>query len=230
MSDVTELTVVMATYNGSATIGRSLRSILGQTHPPVRVAVADDGSVDDTLAIAREFSGIDVLQLEHVGLGAALNAAIATVDTDFVAFLDDDDLWPVDRLERHIAAFRANPHVDIVLGHTVNVPDDGNLPTVAAVEEHLRRTPSEPTLSRLLGATTMRVPAMRSLGRIRTDISHGATASWVTTPTATALLTSTTSELALYRMVHGDNVGIVEHDLARQQWLELVRERVQRQR
>jgi len=229
MSDVSELTVVMATYNGSATIGRSLRSILGQTHLPVRVVVTDDGSVDDTVAIVREFAGIEVVPLEHVGLGAALNAAIATVDTDFVAFLDDDDLWPIDRLKHHLAEFRANPAVDIVLGPTVNIVDGNGLTDAEAVEEHLRKVPVDPMLVRLLGATTMRVPAMRSLGPIRTDIAHGATASWISSPTATALPALATSELALYRMVHGANVGIVEHELARQQWLELVRERVQRQ-
>ncbi|HUR42277.1 MAG TPA: glycosyltransferase family A protein [Verrucomicrobiae bacterium] len=99
------MTVVIPTYNRAPLLRRTLSSVLAQTVAPLEVLVADDGSTDDTAAAIREFGGrVTHLLLPHVGApAAARNAGLARARGDWIAFVDDDDLWMADKLERQLA-------------------------------------------------------------------------------------------------------------------------------
>ena len=225
-----DISVVMAAFNAASTIARSLTSVLDQTLPPFRVIVIDDGSTDHTVDIARGFGDVEVVSIDHAGLGAALNAGFALVDSEFVAVLDSDDLWPRDRLAVHREAFGDAPSADIVLGTTLNVTDTSGFESVDDVEQAVSATGSEPVMSRLPGAMTVRSRALPLLGHIRTDVAHAATTAWISSPAAQALNTVEIDSIALYRMIHGNNMGVTDAAQARQDWLLLVRQRIQEQR
>jgi glycosyltransferase involved in cell wall biosynthesis len=104
------VTVIVPTFNRAALLRRTLASVLAQTVAPLEVLVADDGSTDDTPALLREFAPRVVhLALPHRGMPApARNAALARARGDWVAFVDDDDLWHADKLERQLALAAAD--------------------------------------------------------------------------------------------------------------------------
>ncbi len=86
------VTVIVPTYNRAAFLRHSLDSLLGQDWPPESILCVDDGSSDDTRALAASYgSRIRYLHQENRGKSAALNRAIPLVDTEFVWFFDDDD-------------------------------------------------------------------------------------------------------------------------------------------
>jgi len=108
--------ILMATYNGERFLTEQLQSIADQTHQNWRVIISDDGSSDNTLAIAREFQqqwGTDRLEIRQgPGQGYCQNflsmACDTTVHADFYAFSDQDDVWMADKLERAVAHFNDN--------------------------------------------------------------------------------------------------------------------------
>ena len=103
-----DIGVVVPAYNREATIERALASILGQTRPPERVVVVDDGSTDSTPERARSFGdAVTVLEQPNSGPSAARNRAVAELDTRWVAFLDSDDYWEPQHLARVAAAMDA---------------------------------------------------------------------------------------------------------------------------
>src|SRR5262245_3610063 len=97
------LTVVTAAFNAVATIGDTLASIAAQTLPPDAVIVVDDGSTDDTAAVARA-AGATVISTANAGAASARNTGVAASRTPWVAFVDADDVWTPDKLERQVAA------------------------------------------------------------------------------------------------------------------------------
>lgn len=102
------ITVIVPAYNAAAWIGGCLASIAGQSYPYVRTLVADDGSTDATVDIARR-AGATVLTLPHCGVGATRNSAIeATAGRGLVAFVDSDDLLHPDALEMLYRAMRSS--------------------------------------------------------------------------------------------------------------------------
>jgi glycosyltransferase involved in cell wall biosynthesis len=101
--------VVMPSHNHGAFITAALESVFRQTRPPEEVHVIDDGSTDDSVAaIERAFANAGPVRCfltvrENRGMAATCNELCARVATDFVAFLDADDLYAPTRLERLLA-------------------------------------------------------------------------------------------------------------------------------
>lgn len=102
---------LIATFQRPDALRAALLSAAAQTLCPARVLVCDDGSQDATDRVVREFSAVAPMPVAwlthaHTGLPARTrNQALPHLDgIDLVAFLDDDDLWHPDKLERQVAA------------------------------------------------------------------------------------------------------------------------------
>ncbi|MGH3745035.1 MAG: glycosyltransferase [Mycobacteriales bacterium] len=105
-----EVTVVVITRDRPQMLRQALRSVLGQRGGPVPVVCVVDGTAGDTLAVLADFPAVQVVR--HTlpsGPAAARNAGLAAVRTDWVAFLDDDDVWAPDKLLAQRRALAAAP-------------------------------------------------------------------------------------------------------------------------
>ena len=108
--DVADISVIVAAHQAAGTIGRALRSIAAQTLKPMEVVVVDDGSTDGTASVAEAGAeGMDGIRLRvfrnerNLGAGAARNRAIEESTQPVLAFLDADDEWMPEKLERSMA-------------------------------------------------------------------------------------------------------------------------------
>lgn len=110
MSDQWAVTVVIPAYNRRFRIGRSIESVLGQTKAPQAILVVDDGSTDGTADWVRKtYPRVTVMEQKHTGVSAARNKGIENAATDWIAFLDSDDCWMPDKLEKQMRALSLNP-------------------------------------------------------------------------------------------------------------------------
>ena len=131
--------IVVDNFNYGRFLGAAIESALAQTHPRTRVTVVDDGSSDDSLAVARSYGDqIRLIAKVNGGQASALNAGAAATNGDLMAFLDADDLLcpdfaaaAVDALGAHAdavkVAFRANV-IDAVGTPTGRVEPSPHLP------------------------------------------------------------------------------------------------------
>jgi glycosyltransferase involved in cell wall biosynthesis len=105
--------VIMPTRNKALYLDRTLATYRGQTDPRFEIVIVNDGSEDDTAAVAarhREtFPGVVLLERPHAGRAAARNAGLEAARGELVIFSDDDRLAPPEFIERHLAAQAANP-------------------------------------------------------------------------------------------------------------------------
>ncbi len=101
------VSVVIPAYNCASHIEETLQSVLTQTRAELEVIVVDDASDDDTLKILRRLAGKDVrirvLESPHnMGQGACRNRGVREAGGRFVAYLDADDIWLPQKLERQL--------------------------------------------------------------------------------------------------------------------------------
>jgi glycosyltransferase involved in cell wall biosynthesis len=110
-----EVAVIIPCYDAAPYLVRALESVFAQTYRDYCVYVIDDGSNDDTPAVLRPYAGrIVSLKQEHSGQAAARNHGIRLSDSPYIAFLDADDEWLPDKLERQVAIFREAPRKGMI--------------------------------------------------------------------------------------------------------------------
>lgn len=159
------VTVVVPAHNAAAWLPMALQSVQQQTTPPAQIVVVDDGSSDDTAAVA-ERSGATVVRQAQQGPGAARNRGVELARTEFVAFLDADDWYAPDKLERSIALLRRLSAVCMATD-AWTVRDD----RIEGRKNERRVVPSSVTLELLLRANpivcssvVVRTEAVREVG------------------------------------------------------------------
>lgn len=103
--------VLMPAFNSRATIARALRSALGQTLPPQEIVVVDDGSTDGTAGLVQSEFGdrVTLIRQSNAGPSAARNRAARHAAAPWLAFLDSDDEWLPEKLERQARHIAAHP-------------------------------------------------------------------------------------------------------------------------
>jgi len=91
---MTRISVVIPFHNRSQFIHEAMASVLGQTQPPAEIVIVDDGSRPEEAAhLARYADRARIVTQQNQGAAAARNAGIAASSGEWIAFLDDDDLW-----------------------------------------------------------------------------------------------------------------------------------------
>src|SRR5713101_6428833 len=98
------VSILIPAYNAQSWIGETLQSAISQTWDRKEIIVVDDGSKDDTLAIARQFEscGVRVVTQKNQGAAAARNKAFSLSQGDFIQWLDADDLLASDKITKQL--------------------------------------------------------------------------------------------------------------------------------
>ena len=156
------VSTIIPTYDRVEDVTLAVRSALAQTHGAQEVIVIDDGSTDGTSERLRAEHGdaIRILRTERLGVSGARNHGMAAARGDYIAFLDSDDDWRKDKLEKQVAYLEARPDFGMVLTDVMQmdrsrreydviqrrdaIPEDGD------VLRHVLRQPSLAPSSALL--------------------------------------------------------------------------------
>ncbi|HEX4464392.1 MAG TPA: glycosyltransferase family A protein [Solirubrobacterales bacterium] len=119
------VSVVIPAFNSERFLGEALASVSAQTYAPVETIVVDDGSSDDTAAVARAHPGIALIEQENSGPSAARNRGFAASRGEFVAFHDSDDTMTPDKLAVQVSHLLDNPKVGCVLAEQELIVEEG---------------------------------------------------------------------------------------------------------
>jgi glycosyltransferase involved in cell wall biosynthesis len=130
-----DVSVIVPCRNAARFVREALESITAQTLQPREVLLADDGSSDDSIAVARSaHPGVRVLEGPFGGASGARNAALAQAEGALVAFLDADDRWAPLHLERALSLLSQGGDT-AYLGHFDTLDGNGNRGSLATLPE-----------------------------------------------------------------------------------------------
>jgi len=109
--------VIIPNYNNGPTLARALDSVLAQTYPAHEIIVIDDGSHDDSRAVAGAYGArVRYIYQDNAGVSAARNAGARLARGEWLAFLDADDTFTPERLAVHAHWIARDPALDFLLG------------------------------------------------------------------------------------------------------------------
>jgi len=125
------ISLLIVNYNGARYLGTALDSAVTQTYPDFELLVWDDGSTDQSAAIAQTYARQDrrvrVIAADHHGVAAARQAVIAQTTGAYLGWLDSDDLLASTALEETARVLNAFPETGLVYTDYVEIDAEGNL-------------------------------------------------------------------------------------------------------
>lgn len=191
--------VVVPARDAEAHLAAALESVLAQAGPELDVVVVDDASRDGTAGIAAAFAsrGVRLVRLPDPGgerpvrIGSARSAGVEATRGTWVTFLDADDVWPPGRLRTALAAFAADPELELCFGHAAVFRDDPS-------------APDEVVPGWLAGTLMMRRSTWERVGPMR-DFAAGELADWLLRARELGLKEAMLGDVLLRRRVHGAN-------------------------
>ena len=115
MNDFPLVSAIIPTHNGAKWIVETLNSVISQSYQNLEIVVIDDRSTDDTPDVLRTFSErIKILRAELGNIGGARNAGIGQSTGEYLAFLDHDDLWAPNKIEKQVHQLGEYPELTVV--------------------------------------------------------------------------------------------------------------------
>jgi len=109
------VSIIIPTFNRRDYITIALDSVLAQTYKDYEIIIIDDGSSDDTKEILKPYqNNIRYFYQDNRGIPTTRNKGIREAQGNYIAFLDSDDYWLPEKLERQIECFKQNPHYGMV--------------------------------------------------------------------------------------------------------------------
>ncbi len=126
-----KVSIIIPVYNVEKYIAKCIQSLLAQTYKNFEAIIVDDGSPDNSIQIAKELVNGDprfvFLEKENGGLSSARNLGLDYMKGDYVAFLDSDDYFHHECLDKVITEFEKNRKIDIVIFGTLWVSEKGEV-------------------------------------------------------------------------------------------------------
>jgi len=220
------ITVIIGAYNAERYLAEAIESVLAQTHPNLELIVVDDGSTDRTGEIAESYGEpVRCIRQRNGGMAASRNRAIPEARGDYLAFLDADDRFPPDKLERQLAVFEAQPELDIVYGHVTEFLS----PDLDEAAQALLRAPEHdvpwPTPNLML----VRRESFLRVGLFSTDLKVGIGVDWHARANELGLRSAVPPIVVLERRLHAENNGIRQRE-SKPQYLHVLKAALDRRR
>lgn len=121
------VSIILPLYKSKRYIRETVDSVLAQTHRDWELIVVDDGSPDDSGDIVRAYGDprIIVHTRRNTGPCRSRNFGIGQATGDFIGFIDHDDIWLPQKLERHLAHLDRRPEVGVSYGPSEFIDADG---------------------------------------------------------------------------------------------------------
>jgi len=134
------ISVIIPAYNSDKYISEAIRSVLRQTCTDYEIIVIDDGSTDRTREIIEnEFPQVRYFYIPNQGVSKARNCGIQRARGEFIAFLDADDLWLPEKLEKQLEVFKADQKLMLVFTENMDFDTDGLRKTLYWKKERLMK-------------------------------------------------------------------------------------------
>jgi len=120
------VSVIIPTYNRKAYLREAINSVANQTYSEIEIRVIDDGSDENyAQAICESFSNCFYHYKKNNGVSSSRNYGVQNAKGEFIAFLDDDDLWKKDKIERQVKLLLEQPNVDLIHSGAIVIDEKG---------------------------------------------------------------------------------------------------------
>ncbi|MEA3446546.1 MAG: glycosyltransferase family A protein [Bacteroidota bacterium] len=203
------ISVIIPVYNAEKYLSEAIESVIAQKVDNMEIIVVDDGSTDNSAAIAESFSPrIKIIRQSNKGAGAARNKGVALANGNFLAFIDADDLWSKDKLKKQIALFKQNPSLDITFGNVEQFVS----PELSVENKNRLRNELKIMPGYSVGAMLIQKETFLRVGFFNEKLELGEFIDWFSRAKDMGLNFTVSEDIVLKRRIHNSNMGVYKRD------------------
>lgn len=218
---------IVPAFNAERFLAQAIDSIAGQSHPSLEIIVVDDGSTDRTGDVARSHSaGVRCIRQENGGGASARNHGVRHASGEYLAFLDADDLWHPQKIERQLSRFRERPALGISVTCMSNFrvsAHDADAPVRAGGDGSVIPAYSMSTM--MAGRT-----AFERVGVFDDTLRHADDTEWFLRARAAGIEMELVEEVLAYRRLHSENLSLTGRSASIDEYLRLLKKDIDRRR
>lgn len=227
MKNEPTVSVIMPVYNTERYVAEALKSILSQSYKNLEVICIDDGSTDGTLSVLEKFKDrIIILKNEHnMGIAPTRNKGLSAAHGDFIAFMDADDIWKPEKLEKQLQEFEKNPE----LGICFTMMESFISPELPEEVKKTRYCPTGAQPGQISAAALIKTELFGSVGLFEERWKMGEFIDWYSKAKDMGYKSATLNDVLYLRRIHDANTGVNERS-SRTDYLKIVKNAITRRR
>lgn len=203
------VSVIIPVYNYERYLAEAIESVLNQTHQQLEVIVVDDGSTDRSGEVAESFAdrGVQYCRQVHAGIGPTRNKGVELARGEFLAFLDADDRWPLEKIERQLNAFESDQTLEMVFGYALQLQ---NGPEWEAGVKDYKASVAGMVPGMVPGTMLVKRDTFVRVGLFKGGLKVGEFIDWYSRAVELNVRSLILPELLLWRRIHDSNQGVRE--------------------
>lgn len=222
------ISCIVPVFNGERYLAEALDSIIAQTYSTLEILIVDDGSTDGTAGVSSSYGKkVTYIWQANAGPAAARNAGLEAAQGEFVAFLDADDLWHLEKLSRQMECFLTDPGLEMCLTHMRNFwsPE-----LIEEKERHRDPRLTEPWPSYSCCTLLARPSVFTRVGMFNPDLRVGEDGDWFMRANQQGVRLQMLPEVFVYRRLHSNNLTRREAKASREILLHRVKSLIDHRR
>jgi len=215
-----KVSIQIPVYTGANFLKEALDSIQKQTYDNYEVIVVDDGIGEDISSMLAAYPNAIFLRQDHQGVAAARNYALEYSTGEIIAFLDADDLWSEDKLQKQIDYLKEHPECEIVFSKTENF--------TKLLQEDMtsrQRQLLDTKISNCMVSSCVRRSVFEKYGNYQEKYEYGEDTEIMARWAAAGVnLDHCLADNLYFRRVHNDNMSLLHKKVGKKEYLELLAE------
>ena len=203
-----KVSVIIPVYNAASYLGAAIESVLAQTYTDYEILVVDDGSTDESGAIAASYPNVRLFSREHSGIPKTRNFAVTEANGEWIAFLDADDTWLPNKLELQMKYLEEHPECEIVFCRYQNFTE---IPESDLTEGQKKLLDKE--IDYCLTAAVIKKSLFERFGLFNPDCAYAEDTEWTARLIMGKVNVSAKLDQFLYRRrVHNNNITLAHNE------------------
>ena len=200
-----KIAIIMPVYNAAAFIHATLKSVFAQTYSSYELIVIDDGSTDQTKSIITScYPKVNYHYQPNAGSASAVNTGMKLTTAPYIAFLDHDDLWHPDKLEKQMLEFKKNPELEAVYCLVDFFLDQ----SIKSSKRYA--VPKQPMKGYLRSCILFKRSILPTIGYFNEKLKVAESIEWISRIKDAAIQQQMIDEVLTHRRIHSKNTSLLK--------------------
>jgi glycosyltransferase involved in cell wall biosynthesis len=220
------VSIIIPVFNAEKYVAEAIRSVLSQTYKNIELICINDKSTDNSLSILESFGNKIILvdNEDNCGTAESRNKGIRLARGEFLAFIDNDDVWESNKLDVQMHQFRNNPDLDVSFSYMQCFIS----PEISEQVKMLRYCPPDPMPGYIPSTILVKRTSFEKVGYFESKWKNGESVAWMFKAIEAGLNFGVVDEVLVKRRIHETNKSVLASSTSQSEYFKIIRESLER--